>query len=190
MPRVFIQTPSIIRFFWTENDIRELQLNPDFCPYISISGTYFVDLITYPAKSAKYKSWELREIIGNKYKFLLSDNKDTFAQNIKFRFTIQLPPKIYVNDLENVMVGRYVVETKSWSFDAPLQKNKEILSKENKIISFWSTDVGIYSLLINRSTYFPYKNWKLRCIATNLAWFTLESNLCIKYLSSRNPIHL
>ena len=117
MPRVFIQTPSVIRFYWTENDIRELQLEKEFCQWISISGTYFVDLLTYPVKSAKYKTWELREVIGNKYKILISENKDTFGANVKFRFSIQLPSKIYVSDLENVQVGRYVEETKSWSFE-------------------------------------------------------------------------
>ncbi len=172
MPRVFIQTPSIIRFYWTENDIRELMLEKDFCPYISISGTYFVDLITYPVKSVKYKTWDIREVLGNKYNFLLSDNKETYSQNVKFRFSIQLPQKIFVDDLENILVGRYQEDTRAWAFEA---KNKEVMSKENKIISFWATEVGTYSLLIERSKFFPYKNWRLRCIAKNVAILNLES---------------
>jgi hypothetical protein len=172
MPKVFKDSPSIIRFYWSESDIRELQMEKEFCPYISVSGTYYIDLITYPAKSGKYKTWDLREVIGNKYKFLMSDNKDSYAQNIKFRFQIQLPPKIFVSNMENVLVGRFNEDTKSWEFEA---KNKEV--KEGKIVSFWSTDVGIYSLLIDRTTYFPYKSWRLRSVGKNIAVLNLESLL-------------
>ena len=171
MPRTFISNPNIIRFYWSQFDIRELLLVRDYCPYISVSGTYFIDVMSYPQKSNSYKTWHIREVLGNKYKINLSENKETYGQNIKFRYTITLPKEVYVPDIETVLVGRYQEDTKSWVFDA---KNKETNIKE-KSISFWAGDVGIYSLLVERNTYFPYKNWRLRCVEKYKAILNLET---------------
>jgi len=186
MPRMFVTNMTIIRFYWTDNDVRELLLERDYCPYINISGTYFADFITYPQKSAKYKTWDLREVIGEKYKFMISDNKETFNQTVKFRFQITLPQKVFVKDLESVIVGKYSEETKTYEI-----KEKEIVSQENKIIAFYSNDVGIYSLLVERKSYFPYKNWRIRCIDKNLAVLTLDSKNTLTFSnSSDNYLHI
>lgn len=170
MAKTLIQYSSIVRFFWTQNDIRELALSSTYCPYISVSGTYFIDVLTYPSKSNSFRNWNYREVVGDKYKINLSDNKDQYSTAFKFRFTIQLPKNVWVPNLNNIIVGRYQTDTQTWALDS-----YEIKIEPNQTVSFRNTDVGIYSLLVQRTNFFPYLNWRVRCIDPTTAILNLES---------------
>jgi hypothetical protein len=169
--RSLITMNTIIRFYWTKNDIRELQLK-EYCPYITISGVYFVDQIYYPQKSLSSRSWDVRELVGNKYKSSSDKPEQGFAANMKIRFKMELPATCYVTDLETILIGKYEEKTSKWIFD-----NIEILEfvKEKKTITFYMNELATFSVLLERKISFPYKSWEIRCIDDHTAILDLES---------------
>lgn len=155
IPKAIVMEENIIRFFWTSNDIREWQ-RKEYCPYISISGVYYVDKILHPKKSLQVRKWEMRETIGNKY-----INKDPMASTIRFNYQIELPKNVYVKDLTSVVIGKYCEETGKWLLDGIEHPE---FDNEKKLVTFHVNELAIYSILLERSIFFPYKSWYLRCV--------------------------
>ena len=58
------------------------------------------------------RGWEIREMIGNKYKYAMLENKDTSFtnSNIKIQFKVELAKNVYIKDLDSVIIGRYEEE--------------------------------------------------------------------------------
>jgi len=153
--------------------IREFQKR-EYSPYISISGIFFIDHLIYPQKSQNARTWETREVVGNKYKYAMLDNKDTsfINANLKIQFQIDLADCVYLKDLDNVIIGRYEDESGRWSMhniDMPK------FFKEKKYVQFYCNELANFSILLERRIFFPYKSWYLRCIDENTAVLDLES---------------
>jgi hypothetical protein len=132
----------------------------------------------YPPKSLGIRNWEIKEVIGNKYKANSNENKDGghIMQNIKFRFKIELDKKVFLKDLDSVLVGKYVEDTGKWNFE---NIDNIEFNKENKIIYFYGNELAPYSILLERKIIFPYKSWLLRCINESTAVLDLHSNINI-----------
>ncbi len=120
------------------------------------------------------RGWEIREMIGNKYKYAMLENKDTSFtnSNIKIQFKVELAQNVYIKDLDSVIIGRYEEENGKWSMhniDMP------DFSKEKKIVTFYCNELANFSILLERKIFFPYKNWYLRCTDEKTAVLDLES---------------
>ena len=167
-PKHFVSSSTIIRFYWNKNDIRENQ-KKEYCPFISISGVFFIDQIVYPQKSQSARNWEIRDLVGSKYKV----NTENTNQNIKIQFKIELASNVYIKDLENIIIGKFEEESGKWNMN-----NIEMpdFLKEKKIITFYSNELANFSILLERKIFFPYKSWYLRCINEKTAILDLESN--------------
>ena len=155
IPKSIVLEENIIRFFSIKNDIRELQ-RKEYCPYISIGGVFFLDKILHPKKSLQMKKWEIREMIGNKYL-----NKEATTSKLNLFFQIDIPKNLYLKGLDTLMIGKYNEETCKWMFDG-FEFPK--YDKENGYFEFYANELAIFSLLLERKIFFPYKSWYLRCI--------------------------
>lgn len=172
----FVVNNSIVRFYWCKYDIREYLYSLDgeetFTPYMSISGCFFLDEITYPAKPIIKGTWEIRDVIGERYKH--GDGPEgSFTKNVKMRYKITLSPKIYMKDIKEVLVGIYNQSTGKWNLDLQdislkeEEREKDKVKYKEKVVEFTSTELGIFSVLLERKINFPYKSWRLRCIKQN-----------------------
>lgn len=192
IPKILVQKSCVIRIFWMQIDLRELQMG-EYCPYVSVSGYFFSDLINHPDNSISARTWSIRNMIEERYK----QSAISMIQNQKFKIKLDLPPNVYIKDLEGTEIqpARYMVKKKEeskedeknekskkeepgyWSFEN--FENVEF-EKEKKSIDFLYNDLGIFSLVIDRKYYFPYISWYLRCIVNNknecIAILDLKSN--------------
>ncbi len=166
IPKVIVSEENIIRFFWIKNDIRELQ-RKEYCPYISVGGVFFLDKIFHPKKGLHNKKWEIREMIGNKYL-----NKEMTTSKLNLFFQIDIPKNLYLKDLETLNIGKYNEETCKWVFDG-FEFPK--YDKDNGYFEFYANELAIFSLLLERKIFFPYKSWYLRCINHTTAILDLET---------------
>ncbi len=150
----------------------------EYSPYISISGVFFIDHIVFPQKSQNARSWEIREVVGNKYKYAMLDNKDTSFQNsnLKISFKIDLGQDVYIKDLDSAIIGRYEEESGKWSMNNIGLPDFSKL-KENKTVTFFCNELANYSILLERKIFFPYKSWYLRCTDGKTAVLDLESKI-------------
>lgn len=196
IPKVLVQKSCVIRIFWMQSDIRELQIG-DYCPYISVSGFFISDLIHHPEPAKEARTWSIRNMIEEKYKQSVTE----IATNQKFKIKLDLPSNVYIKDLEGTEIqpARYFQKKKEelkedenvekskkeepgyWSFEN--FENVEF-EKEKKSINFLYNDLGIFSLIIDRKYFFPYLSWYLRCIENN------KSNDCIAILDLKSNIPL
>ncbi|MGL4948123.1 MAG: hypothetical protein ACRC42_01930, partial [Mycoplasma sp.] len=171
--KYFITNPSIFRFLWTKYDIREYlhakKEQENYTPYMSISGTFFIDVLEYPQKIINKGTWDIRDIVDKRYYRTLEP-----TAMVKMDYIVSLSPKIYTKDLTNVLVGVYDQENQTW-----ITSEKELIDtykntekqegttlkqiKKKKEVAF-ETNPGIFSVLIERKINFPYKSWNLRCI--------------------------
>ena len=167
----FVVNNSVVRFFWTSYDIREYFESDEnaYTPYMSIGGTFFVEEMKYPERSLERGNWIVRELIEEQYKH--GEGKDgSFTKNVKMRYKITLPKHIYMKDIKEVKVGLYDQETGKWKLeptdivlkDETIEKGK--IKYTNKVVEFYSVELGIIGILIDRNINFPYKAWNLRCI--------------------------
>jgi hypothetical protein len=158
IPKALASKSCIIRVFWVLSDLRELQ-KKDLCPYISISGFFITDLIYHPEVSKKSKNWSLRNMVEDKYKMSVVEQ----IQSQKFKIKIELPQNVYIKNLDQskIKIAKYIEDKSSWNFD-----NFETLEQdsEKKYTIFLYNDLGIFSLVLERNLFFPYKSWYLRCI--------------------------
>ena len=163
------QSNVMVRFFWTRTDIRELQLK-EYCQFITISGVYYIDQIVCPDKSQTVKNWEVREVIGNRYKEI-EVKEGHMTQKIGYK--IDIPPHVYIKDIVNhIKVGKYNEETHKWSFEG-FESLK--LQEETRRLSFYIDELSTFGILIERKLCFPYKSWYLRCINPTTAILDLET---------------
>lgn len=163
------QSNVMVRFFWTKIDIRELQMK-EYCPYISISGIFYIDQLVCPEKSQTVKNWEVREIVGNKYKEI--EVKESHMTQ-KIGYKIDIPSYVYIKDIVNQLkVGKFNEETGKWNFDG-FESLK--LQEETRRLSFYIEELSTFAILIERKLSFPYKSWYLRCISPNTAILDLET---------------
>jgi hypothetical protein len=174
IPKILVQKSCIIRIFWIQSDLRELQI-AEYCPYVSISGFFLSDLIYHPEISMNSKSWSIRNMVEEKYK----QSAIELIQNQKFKIKLDLPSNVYIKDLEapQVMVARYITKKKEeeekknmenkeedsgvWTFEN--FENVEF-EKDKKSINFLYNDLGTFSIVLERKCFFPYLSWYLRCI--------------------------
>ncbi len=163
IPRSLILEENILRVFWTKNDIREIQQKV-FCPHISVGGTFFLERLKHPKDALQYKKWEVRDTLGENYL-----NKDQITGNSNFNIYIEIPKYVYLKGVElgTIRVGKYDTKTFSWVFLEGSDYSK--FNQENSTFEFYSNELGIYSLLLPRSIFFPYESWYLRCINKNTA---------------------
>ena len=187
----FVVNNSVVRFLWYNYDIREYlwgdQIKETYTPYMSISGTYFIEEIKYPLKSLEKGDWIIRDMIGEEYKH--GEGQDgSFTKNVKMRYKVILPEKIYLKDIKEVSVGLYNQETRKWQLDAQEvvfrdeeheKKNKEKYTI--KVVEFTCSELGIFSVLLERKINFPYKSWNLRCIKNP------ENNQLLAILNLETP---
>ena len=171
LPKQFYHNPTIIRFYWNKCDIREFQ-RKEYSPYISISGVFFIDQLIYPDKPQISRSWEIREMIGSKYKMKDFDNRETNLQNLNFHFRIELHQNIFLKDNDNILVGRYEEGTGKWNLNGI---NNQDFNKEKKYISFYCNELDNFSIILERKNFFPYLNWYLRCTDDKKAILDIES---------------
>ncbi len=163
------QSNVMVRFFWTKIDIRELQMK-EYCPFIAISGVYYIDQLVCPEKSQTVKNWEVREIVGNKFKEI--EFKESHMTQ-KIGYKIDIPSYVYIKDIVNQLkVGKFNEETGKWNFDG-FESLK--LQEETKRLSFYIEELSTFAILIERKLSFPYKSWYLRCISPNTAILDLET---------------
>ena len=169
----FVVNNSIIRFFWCQYDIREYLYGvtgeETFTPYMSISGCFFLDELKYPAKPLIKGTWEIRDMIGEKYKH--GEGPDgSFTKNVKMRYRIFLSDKIYLKDVKEVLVGLYDRQSGKWNLEAQdvafkvEEKEKDKVVYKETTVEFTTTELGIFSVLLERKINFPYKSWVLRCV--------------------------
>ena len=169
----FIVNNSIVRFFWTKYDIREylygVGSEETFTPYMSISGCFFLDELNYPAKPIVKGTWEIRDMIGERYKH--GEGEDgSFTKNVKMRYRIILSDKIYLKDVKEVLVGLYDTHSGRWNLEAQDvafkvdEKEKDKVKYKETTVEFTTSELGIFSVLLERKINFPYKSWLLRCI--------------------------
>lgn len=175
-PKVLVQTNTILRFFYSRNDNRELQ-KKEYSPYISISGVYYIDQILYPNKSQINRNWEIRELVGNKYKSGIDGSGfPPIPQNFRIRFKIQLGNEVYIKGLEGlVLVGKYSEETGKWVFGEVFDVDPIVVEKGKNIVGFYTNDLGTMSVLLERKIFFPYKSWYLRCVNDSTAILDLST---------------
>jgi hypothetical protein len=183
-PRNLCTDQALVRVFWMKQDIRELELK-EFCPYISISGVYFIDQIVYPDEPSKQGSWNVKEIVGNKYR------KTEFDANVnlRVRYIVDFGPNVYTKDLDkdNFEIRKFKYE---WIKDNERDDNNFNKFKgewvkdgiefheykvDKKQISFFMNELCAFSVLLERKIFFPYKRWYLRCINIYTAILDLES---------------
>ena len=208
----FVVNNSIVRFVWCNSDIREYcftsnraknttdefeddednqTIQIQFTPYYSISGTYIIDELTYPAKALTQGNWEIREMIGERYKH--GEGEDgSFTKNVKMRYRILLSDKIFLNDTKDVKLGLYDPNTMTWNIeeaqDVALkeeEKERDKVVYKETIVEFTTTELGIFSVLLERKINFPFKAWNLRCIKKDerlVALLDLESKFIIYYV--------
>lgn len=161
----FVTRYSIIRVLWYNNDIREYLYNKKgieaYTPYMSISGSFIIDELVYPSNPQLKGTWEIREFIGNKYK-PLDGPEGGFTKNVKMRYKLDINPKINLKDIDNVNVGLYDQSTGKWILQQDITYKKH---ERNVILN--TSELGIYSILLERKINFPYLNWYLRCIIKN-----------------------
>ena len=166
-----------------------------YCPELPIqedrihfqNGTYFIEEIKYPLKSLEKGDWIIRDMIGEEYKH--GEGQDgSFTKNVKMRYKVILPEKIYLKDIKEVSVGLYNQETRKWQLDAQEvvfrdeeheKKNKEKYTR--KVVEFTCSELGIFSVLLERKINFPYKSWNLRCIKNP------ENNQLLAILNLETP---
>ena len=158
IPKILVQKSCIIRIFWVQSDLRELQIK-EYCPIVSISGFFHSDLIFHPENSYGSKSWKVRNMIEDKYK----QSALELIQNQKFKIKLDLPSNVYIKDLDPsvIQVARYIEETGLWNFDN--FENTEF-EMDKKSINFLYNDLGIFSIVLERKCFFPYISWYLRCV--------------------------
>lgn len=172
-PKTLIQNASIVRCFYCKNDLREFQKN-EFCPYISISGIFFIDQILYPQRISSIRNWEIKEVIGNKYKLLQENKENALLQTIKIRYKIELNKNVFIKNLDHILIGKYHEESSNWTFD---NIDNVEFNKENKSVYFYLNELIPYSILLERKIFFPYKSWYLRCLNENTAVLEVDSNI-------------
>ena len=169
----FVVNNTIVRFFWCDYDIREYldvpNKNEKYTPYMSISGTFFLEELKYPSKSLEKGTWRIRDMIGEEYK--KGEGIDgSFTKNVKMRYKITLPKNIYMKDVNEVLVGLFNLENGKWQLEAQdivlkdEEKEKDKVKYVDKVVEFTTTELGIFSILLERKINFPYKSWNLRCI--------------------------
>lgn len=127
----------------------------------------------YPSRTLNTRNWEIREVVGNKYKSTSDKENTNISQNIKIRIKIELNKNVYLKDLEQILVGKYHEETSKWSFD---NIDNIEFNKDQKSVFFYTNELAPYSILLERKIFFPYKSWYLRCISDHTAVLDLESN--------------
>lgn len=169
--KILVNSQTIIRFYWNKNDIREFQ-KKEYTPYISISGIFHIDHLVYPKTSQTARNWKIRELVGNKYKYSLLENKESNLANHRNQYKIDLSPNIYIKDLENVLIGKYEEDKGSWSL---IDNAMPDFLKDKKVIRFYSNEMANFSILLERRIFFPYKSWYLRTIDEKTAILDLES---------------
>jgi cancer susceptibility candidate protein 1 len=186
-PKNFSTDQVLVRVFWMKQDIRELQMK-EFCPYISISGVYFIDQIVYPDEPQKLSAWHAKQIVGNKYRKSEVDSN----VNSKIRYKVDLEANIYTKDLEkeHFEIRKFKYE---WIKENEKDENENEFKKykgdwvkdgiefheykvDNKQIIFFMNELCAFSVLLERRLFFPYKSWYLRCVNDHTAILDLESN--------------
>lgn len=176
----FVTKYSIVRLAWYKNDIREYLYNKKaieaYAPYMSISGCFIIDELVYPAEPLIKGTWEVRELREDRYK-PLDGPEDGFTKNVKMRYRLDLKPKIYLKDINDVRVGLYNQSNGQW-----INQEDVTFKKQEKAVIISTSDLGIYSVLLERKINFPYLNWSLRTIIRNeqvIALLDLKSKTII-----------
>ena len=167
-PKHISTDPAIIRIFWLKQDIREIMFK-DLSKLISISGIFLVDQICYPQESNKLKSWNVKTLVGNKYKLSIEDFPNI---SMRIKYTVDLPAWVYVKDLnkENIEIRKY--KDDNW-VNIGIEFND--YNKDKKQISFFMNELCSFSVLLERKLFFPYISWYLRCINDHTAVLDLKS---------------
>jgi hypothetical protein len=107
------------------------------------------------------------------------------------RYRILLSDKIFLNDTKDVKLGLYDPNTMTWNMEAQdvalkeEEKERDKVVYKETIVEFTTTELGIFSVLLERKINFPFKAWNLRCIKKEerlVALLDLESKFIIYYV--------
>jgi hypothetical protein len=183
-PRNLCTDQALVRLYWMKQDIRELQVK-EFCPYISISGIYFIDQIVYPDEPSKQNNWHAKHIVVNKYRKSELDAN----VNLRVRYIVDFAANVYTKDLEK---DHFEIRKFKYDWIKENEKDESEFKKfkgewikdgiefheykvDKKQISFFMNEICAFSILFERKLFFPYKSWYLRCINNNTAILDIES---------------
>jgi hypothetical protein len=179
---------TLLRVYWMKQDIREFQRR-EFCPYICISGIYFIDQIKYPHEMKEIKNWQVKNLIDKKYKITSEEMRESNSGTIRIKYTVDIPSNVYIKDLEkeHIEIRKFkarVLNEKEDTVENRLQGNWEHdniefneFNKEKKQINFYTNEIANFGILLDRKMFFPYKSWYLRCINDHTAILDLESKI-------------
>lgn len=171
MAKPFITKTSLVRFLWLNYDIREHFISDEnaYTPYMSIGGTLIIEEMKYPDDNLQRGNWKIREMVNEQYKH--GEGKDgSFSKNVKMRYRITLPRHIYMKGINEVLVGLYDRESGQWKLDATdinlkeEEVEKDKVKYKEKVVEFYTTELGIFGVLLERKINFPFTAWNLRCI--------------------------
>jgi hypothetical protein len=173
---------TILRVFWFKQDIREFQRR-EFCPYICISGIYFIDQIKYPFEAKEIKNWKVKNLVEDRYKITTEEMKESNSGTIRIKYTIDINNNVYIKDLEKEQIEirkfkypkvdevdkdtiEFRLQNATWEADN-VEFNE--FNKEKKQINFYTNELANFGILLDRKMFFPYKSWYLRCINDHTA---------------------